>query len=81
MGRCVGPLWAVALYDLGFQGSGSDSGSGDDGSGDAAPSAATAEAAAAPVWLINGGGALVAAALVLVTWRSLEPAQRAGEGC
>ena len=74
-GRCVGPLWAVALYDMGFQSSGGDSGSGDVSSGVAAPSTATAEAAAAPVWLINGGGSLLAAAIVLLAWRAMEPAQ------
>ena len=79
LGRCVGPLWAVALYDVAYEpeqgsgdmrrGGGGDG--GDLGSGAfAAPSAA--EAAALPIWLINGGGTLLGAALVLAAWKTLK---------
>jgi hypothetical protein len=78
LGRCVGPLWAVALYDVAYepeQGSGDmrrgGGGGGDQGSGVfAAPAAA--EAAALPIWLVNGGGTLLGAALVLAAWKTLE---------
>ena len=76
-GRVVGPLWAVALYDSAYepeQGSGGDQrrgGGGDQGSGTFA-SPAAAEAAALPIWLINGGGTLAGAALVLAAWKTLK---------
>ena len=81
LGRCVGPLWAVALYDVAYEpeqgsgdmrrGGGGGSRGGDQGSGAfAAPAAA--EAAALPIWLINGGGTLLGAALVLAAWKTLK---------
>ena len=67
------------MYDVAYepeQGSGDmrrgdGGGGGDLGSGAfAAPSAA--EAAALPIWLINGGGTLLGAALVLAAWKTLK---------